>query len=142
MSFTDVREAIRLLIKAQHPELNTYSSLTSPSDLPALYVVPSLDPSRYAVEYDVTMGDEAKYNIDILVLVGFTDLDSGFRKLDSLVSPLEAGSIPEIIRSDKTLGGTVDAVHLKGVKEYADKWSFCNIDHIGARIVTEVYESC
>lgn len=135
-SLTEIRAAIRTVLKANLADLNVYSEVSDVEQLPAVVVMPAFDPSTSGMvcDFNGAMGRGLDtWHIDLYVLVGRGDAVLAQKQLDQYVTGTGPKSIRRIVYQNSSLGlsdGT-DA-HAEGVRQYGGKFNAAQIQHVGA----------
>lgn len=90
------------------------------------------------IDYDSTMARGSDdYRFWLIVLVSRTNERTGQEELDSYISPSGTKSLKVAIEADPSLGGVVDFVRVKSVREYGEHEAN-GLQFFGAAIEIEV----
>lgn len=145
MSLIDVREALRDAIKARLPNWSVEERVQAVTTVPAIVIAPSSDVEIPSAEYNVSMGGNVKWYLDVMIFVPFTEMNSNTVKLDKAVSADTPESIPFILnpRNTPTLHDRFEYVLVKKMRDYGGQNNGINgIEHIGAVLKVEAEEIC
>lgn len=128
-SLQAIRDAIKATVEAANPELFGYDTVPEVANLPAVVAVPDI------ADFAVAMGRGADtWELDLAVLVPWTDADVSQDALDELVTGAGPKSIRQVIFQNRTLGlDDVDA-HISGMSEYGAQFEMAQIEHLGAKL--------
>lgn len=108
----DIRSAIAAVLTGHYSSLGwTVNKYLSSTINP-----PCMDLEIGPIDYDQAMarGDDA-IHVTVRAYVQWGDSDVGQAALDPVIDLISTDSLKTVLEADKTLGGTVDAVHVLSV---------------------------
>lgn len=128
-SLQAIRDAIKATVEAQIPGVFGYDTVPEVANLPAIVAMPD------TADFAVAMGRGADtWELDLAVLVPWTDSNVSQDALDELVTGAGPRSIRQVIFLNKTLGLADVNAHISGMSDYGAAFEMAKIEHIGARL--------
>jgi hypothetical protein len=135
-SLQAIRDAIKATVEAGNPALFGYDTVPEVANLPAVVAMPD------SADFAVAMGRGADtWELDLAVLVPFTDADVSQDALDELVTGAGPKSIRQIIWQNRTLGLADVNAYISGMSDYGAAFEMAQIEHIGAKLRIVVHTS-
>lgn len=128
-SLQAIRDAIKATVEAQIPGVFGYDTVPEVANLPAVVAMPD------TADFAVAMGRGADtWELDLAVMVPFTDAGISQDALDELVTGAGPKSIRQVIFTNRTLGLDDVNAYVAGVSDYGAAFEMAQIEHIGAKL--------
>lgn len=132
-TFAEIRQALVTTVQANiEMEIFEYAKVPDVNQCPAIIVKP------LSAKYVVNMGQDATYEMQLVVLCSRRDTDTGQDDLDAFVSHYGPNSIPRAINAHPGLGiDGVDAL-CYSMDSYGGEYATAKIPHVGAILKVRV----
>lgn len=135
-TLTQIRTALKDTIKAVLTDVEGYDTVPGVTQVPGFVVEPA------DANFTVAMASgEDLYELNIFMLVGFTDIRDAQTQLDQYVSGSGPKSIRQIVYNNSSLGlNNTDAMVIR-MSGYGGHFQAAKIEHIGAMLRVKVTTS-
>jgi hypothetical protein len=135
-SLQAIRDAIKATVEAQIPGVFGYDTVPEVANLPAVVAMPD------SADFAVAMGRGADtWELDLAVMVPWTDSDVSQDALDQLVTGAGPKSIRQVIFQNKTLGLNDVNAFISGMSDYGTAFEMASVEHLGAKLRIVVHTS-